>query len=80
MDFCPQKHERNAQVSRHVVADELTLFESVWSIMKDGPHLTSTKSKVVVPMFFEFLAAQYYVFHQDEPDSREIDLTHLRDG
>ena len=73
--FGPQNQERNAQVSRHVVSDELTLFESVWSIMEDGPNLTSTKSKVVVPIFFEFLVAQYYVFHQDEPDSREINLT-----
>jgi len=75
-----QNHERNAQVSRHVVTDELTLFESVWSIMENGPHLTSTKSKTVVPIFFEFLVAQYYVFHQDDPDSREIGFTDLLDS
>lgn len=75
--FGPQNQDRNAQVSRHVVADELTLFESIWSIMENGPHLTSTKSKVVVPIFFEFLVSQYYVFHQDEPDSREIDVSDL---
>jgi len=75
--FQPQDKDRNAQVSRHVVSDELTLFENIWLIMQDGPHLTSTKSKIVVPIFFEFLVAQYYVFHQDEPDSRETDLTGL---
>ena len=75
--FKPQDKDRNAQVSRHVVSDELTLFENIWLIMQDGPHLTSTKSKIVVPIFFEFLVAQYYVFHQDEPDSRETDLTGL---
>ncbi|KAL3817639.1 hypothetical protein ACHAXA_011727 [Cyclostephanos tholiformis] len=73
----PLNDERNAQVSRHAVTDELTLFESIWSILEKAPHLTSTKSKTVVPIFFEFLVSQYYVFHQDEPDSREIDLTDL---
>ena len=75
--FKPQDKDRNAQVSRHVVSDELTLFENIWLIMQDGPHLTSTKSKIVVPIFFEFLVALFYVFHQDEPDSREVDLTGL---
>jgi len=66
--------ERNAQVSRHVAADELTVFESIWSIMENAPHLTSTKSKSVVPIFVEFLVSQYYVFHTDDPDAREIDF------
>jgi hypothetical protein len=75
--FRPLNKERNAQVSRHVVTDELTLFESIWSILVNAPQLTSTKSKAVVPIFFDFLVSQYFVFHQDESDSREIDLTDL---
>ena len=71
--------DRNAQVSRHVNADELTLFENIWSIMENAPHLTATKSKVAVPIFFEFLEHQYYVFHQDEPDTREVDLSSIID-
>jgi hypothetical protein len=73
--FGPRNQLNNTQVSRHVVSDELTLFENIWTVLENGPHLTSTKSKAVVPIFFEFLVSQYYVFHQDEPDSREIDLT-----
>lgn len=69
--------DRNAQVSRHLVTDELTLFGSIWSILEKNPQLTSTKSKAVVPIFFEFLVSQYFVFHQDDPDSREIDLNDL---
>jgi len=72
--FRPSGEERNAQVSRHAVTDELTLFENIWSILEKTPQLTSTKSKAVVPIFFEFLVNQYFVFHQDEPDSREIEL------
>ncbi|KAL7543114.1 hypothetical protein ACHAXR_013072, partial [Thalassiosira sp. AJA248-18] len=75
--FGPQNEDRNAQVSRHVVTDELTLFENTWSIMENGPHLTSTKSKVVVPIFFEFLVGQHYMFHQDDPDLREINFTDI---
>lgn len=75
--FRPLNEERNAQVSRHVVTDELTLFESIWSILENAPQLTSTKSKAVVPIFFDFLVSQYFVFHQDEPDSREIDWTDI---
>ena len=73
--FGPRNELTNAQVSRHVVSDELSLFESIWSILENGPHLTSTKSKVIVPIFFEFLVSQYFVFHQDEPDSRELDFS-----
>ncbi len=72
--FVTSEKERNGQVSRHVEADDLTRFESVWSIMENAPHLTSTKSKVVVPMFFNFLLSQYYIFHCDDPDSREFNL------
>lgn len=75
--FRPLNEERNAQVSRHVVTDELTLFESIWTILENAPQLTSTKSKAVVPIFFEFLVSQYFVFHHDEPDSREIDLADI---
>lgn len=75
--FGPQNQERNAQVSRHMVSDELTLFGNIWSIMENGPHLTSTKSKTVVPIYFEFLFGQYYVFHDDDPDLREIDFAGL---
>ena len=71
--------ERNGQVSRHVEADDLTRFESIWSIMENAPHLTSTKSKMIVPIFFEFMLAQFYVFHSDDPDAREICLTENMD-
>ena len=72
--FGSQNKERNAQVTRYVLADELTISEQRLSILENAPHLTVTKTKVIVPIFFEFLSGQYYVFHQDEPDMREIDF------
>lgn len=73
--FGPSNNEKNGQVSRHVESDKLTQFESIWSIMTNAPLLTSTKSKVVVPIYFEYIAQQYYVFHSDDPDAREINLS-----
>jgi hypothetical protein len=75
--FGPSDNEKNGQVSRHVESDKLTQFESIWSIMTNAPLLTSTKSKVVVPIYFEYIAQQYYVFHSDDPDAREINLSQL---
>ena len=78
--FGDQNIEKRGEVPRNQVVDELTLFESVWSIMENGPHLTATKSKVAVPLFFEFMVAQYYVFHDDDQDSREINFPELAVG
>eukprot|EP00985_Skeletonema_marinoi_P017590 scaffold9708_cov130-Skeletonema_marinoi.AAC.3 len=75
--FGNQNMEKLGEVPRHDVVDGLTLFESVWSIMENGPHLTATKSKVVVPLFFEFMVSQYYVFHDDDQDLREIKFPEL---
>jgi len=75
--FRDQNMEKRGEVPRNEITDELTLFESVWSIMENGPHLTATKSKVAVPLFFEFMIAQYYVFHDDDQDLREIKFPEL---
>ena len=77
IDLFGDRVEGQGQVPRNEVVDDLTLFESVWSIMENGSHLTATKSKMVVPMFFQFMLAQYYVFHDDDQDSREIKFPEL---
>ena len=56
------------------MTDELTIFENTWSICENAPNLTATKSKVVVHLFLVFLRAQYFVFHHDEPDLRELNI------
>ena len=75
--FRNQTMGKIGEVPRNESVDELTLFESVWSIMENGPHLTATKSKVIVPIFFDFMISQYYVFHNDDQDSREIEFPQL---
>lgn len=64
----------NGDVSRHRTTDSSTIFELTWKVLESVPHLTTRKSKVVVPIFFDFLHHQYYVFHNDDPDSRELAL------
>jgi U3 small nucleolar RNA-associated protein 20 len=67
-------------VPRNSRADDLSFFENLWSIMTSAQHLTTTKSKMVVPLFFDFMAYQYYVFHPDDPDIPEINLSGIVDS
>ena len=62
------------RVSRHRCTDEATVFGLTWSVMEGVPQLITKKSKVVVPLFFNFLHRQYYLFHDDDPDARELAL------
>ena len=48
--------------------------------MISAQNLVTTKSNQVVPLFFEFMIDQYYVFYSDDPDMREIKLSELVDS
>ena len=68
------------RVSRHRTTDTSIIFENTWKVMESVPQLTVRKSKVIVPIFLEFLHYQYYLFHDDDPDARELSLEeHLAD-
>ena len=68
------------RVSRHRTTDTSIIFENTWKVMESVPQLTVRKSKVIVPIFLEFLHYQYYLFHDDDPDARELSLEeHLTD-
>lgn len=68
------------RVSRHRTTDTSIIFENTWKVMESVPQLTVRKSKVIVPIFLEFLHYQYYRFHDDDPDARELSLEeHMRD-
>jgi hypothetical protein len=68
------------KVSRHKTTDTSIIFENTWKVMESVPQLTVRKSKVIVPIFLEFLHFQYYRFHDDDPDARELSLEeHLGD-
>jgi len=60
------------RVSRHRTTETSIIFENTWKVMESVPQLTVRKSKVIVPIFLEFLHFQYYQFHDDDPDAREL--------
>jgi hypothetical protein len=62
------------RVSWHQCTDESTIFGLVWSVIEGIPELTAKNSRVIVPMFLEFLHYQYYVYHTNDPDAREFCL------
>ena len=62
------------QVSRNKFTDALTVFESVWSIMEGIPYITTRKSRSIVPIFLDFLHNQYYLFHDNDYDAKELGL------
>jgi hypothetical protein len=78
--FTSSAKEERGTVSRNARADEFTFFQNLWSIMTSAQNLTTTKSKLVVPLFFEFMIDQYYVFHSDDPDMREVNLSQIVDS
>lgn len=78
--FGSQDRVEGQVVPRNSRADDLTLFGNLWNIMTSAQHLTTTKSKLVVPLFFEFMAYQYYVFHPDDPDIPEVNLSDIVDS
>ena len=69
--------DRQTVISRFTRTDESVLFQNLWSIMINAHYLTTTKSKQIVPIFFEFMIDQYYVFHSDDPDMREFQLRQI---
>lgn len=64
-------------VSRHTGTDRLTIFEEVWAVLESLPEVTTKKSRVIVPIFLRFLHEQYYVYHNEDADAREFDLSRI---
>ena len=68
------------RVCYHQTTDKITVFENVWKVLEGLPQLTTKKSRVIVPIFLQFLHNQYYVYHDDDPDLREFALQNYLDG
>ena len=60
--------QMKGRVYRHQTTDKITIFENVWNVLEGVPLLTTKKSRVIVPIFLQFLHNQYYFFHDDDPD------------
>ena len=66
--------QAEGRVSRHLATDEPTIFELVWSVLEGAPDLMAKKSRVIVPIFLEFLHYQYFAYYDNDPDARELCL------
>ena len=70
----PVTAEREGRVVRRQITDQETVMESLWRVVELAPHLLATRSRVLVPLFLEFLHGQYFFFHSNHPDARELNL------
>ena len=61
-------------VSKRLTTDGESVMESVWKVAEHAPHLVSRHSRVIVPVFIGFLHEQYYKYHSNDPDSKELNL------
>ena len=60
------------RVSRHSTTDCETVLTNIFAALESVPEITCKKSKVVVPLFFEYLRDQYFTFHSLDPERREL--------
>lgn len=66
--------QNEGRVSRHQHIDPSTRFELVWSVLEEAECILLKKSRAIVPIFLDFLKNQYFVFFEDDPNAREINL------
>lgn len=65
---------QDGEVYRHLTTDEGTVVESVWEVAEKCQQQVAKHSRVIVPVFLEFLTNQFFFFHADDPSARELRL------
>jgi hypothetical protein len=68
------------RVSPFLSTDSETVFLQVMKVLESVPEITAKYSRRIVPMFLDFLKAQYYCFHDRDPDSRELQIDKWPEG
>ena len=63
------------EVACYHVTDSNTVMESVWKVAVLGHKIVVRHSRVIVPLFFNFLQNQYFAYQKNEQDIRELHLT-----
>jgi hypothetical protein len=64
----------NGELPNHLTTDEETVMESVWNVAEQLQQLLAKHSRVIVPAFISFLHNQYYGYHSNDPETRELHL------
>jgi U3 small nucleolar RNA-associated protein 20 len=68
------------RVSPFLSTDCETVFQQVMKVLESVPEITAKYSRRIVPMFLDFLKGQYYCFHDQDPDSRELQVDKWLEG
>lgn len=71
----PAHQLNDGEIPSFYTTDEDTVMECIWSVAEQGRHTVAKKSRTIVPAFLSFLHNQYYAFHQNDPDARELALS-----
>lgn len=67
----------DGRVSPFLSTDRESVFQQVMKILEFVPEITAKYSRRIVPMFLDFLKNQYYFFHSNDPDARELQINKL---
>jgi hypothetical protein len=65
---------KDDEVPSFNMTDEDTVTESIWGVAEQSQQTVAKNSRLIVPAFIRFLHNQYYAFHQNDPDARELAL------
>ncbi len=64
----------DGEVPCYHVTDTETVMESVWNVAEQGHKVVVKHSRGIVPLFLGFLHEQYFAFHSNDQDARELHL------
>lgn len=62
------------EVPCYHTTDAETVMESVWKVAEQGHRIVAKHSRGIVPLFLRFLNEQYFAFHSNDQDARELHL------
>ena len=62
------------EVPCYHTTDAETVMESVWKVAEQGHRIVAKRSRGIVPLFLRFLNGQYFAFHSNDQDARELHL------
>ncbi|KAL3923302.1 MAG: hypothetical protein SGILL_001732 [Bacillariaceae sp.] len=75
--FGDSAHVDEGDVPRFDSTDEVTVMESVWKAAALGHKITVKHSRVIVPLFLDFLHNELFPSHGKDQDARELHLENI---
>eukprot|EP00934_Nitzschia_sp_Nitz4_P007735 Nitzschia sp. Nitz4//scaffold189_size62959//48159//57102//NITZ4_006317-RA/size62959-snap-gene-0.12-mRNA-1//-1//CDS//3329539923//7725//frame0 len=70
----------DGEVLRHFITNKGTVMESIWEVATHCQRVVAQHSRVIVPCFLDFLSNQYFRYHPEDPNLRELEIERPKDG